>query len=176
MKKRTKAALIGLAVLTGAGALIVWQAPYSLRARIHYGSYSGARLTGGVTVTLDGKPCACTVTAGDGTEHSEDGVRGLNVTEQNGTQHIEIDTGGKNDPNWHIFTVQPEESSLPPVTVEVSFTWWKVAEFDLHIDADSASGEITAGGECRMLRDDGGWENRMNTVSEQPYRLVFRDI
>ena len=176
MKKRTKAALIGLAVLTGAGALIVWRAPYSLRARIHYGFYSGARLTGDVTVTLDGKPCACTVTAGDGTEHSEDGIRGLNVTEQNDRQHIEIDTGGKNDANRHIFTVQPEDGTLPPVTVEISFTWWKTAEFDLHIDADSSSGGMTADGECKMLRDDGGWETRTNTVSEQPHRLVFRDV
>lgn len=164
------------AAAAGILALAVCLAPAELRTQMKWRFYSGARLTGDVTVTLDGRPCACTVTAGDGTANSTDGIRGLNVTEQNDRQHIEIDTGGKNDANRHIFTVQPEDGTLPPVTVEISFTWWKTAEFDLHIDADSSSGGMTADGECKMLRDDGSWETRTNTVSEQPYRLVFRDV
>lgn len=146
MKKALKRVLIGLtaaAIACTAGWFLIGDEG---RDYIRWGLlYNGPRLSGDITLRLDGQPCTCTVSAGEG-------IHGLESAEQNGKTHLVIDTGGKEGYGKHTFSVQAE--NLPPVTVEVCFGNWKdVAEFDLHIEADSAADSLTASGECTFLTD-----------------------
>ena len=172
--KKVLAVLISAAVLCGLGLLFIGAEG---RAYLRWAIlYRGPRLTGDVTVTLDGKPCACTVTAGEGSY-------GIKRTEQGDAVHLIIDTGGKaGGYGRHTFTVQPDDADCPPVTVKISFgNWWDVSEFDLHFDADTSAGTVTASCGCRFLREDGDWETRSDSKTaeypgEIPVQLSFVNV
>ena len=172
--KKLIAVLISAAVLCGLGLLFIGAEG---RAYLRWAIlYRGPRLTGDVTVTLDGKPCACTVTAGEGSY-------GIKRTEQGDAVHLIIDTGGKaGGYGRHIFTVQPDDADCPPFEIKVSFgNWWDVSEFHLNIDADSAAGTASASCECRFLREDGDWETRSDGKTaeypgEIPVQLSFVNV
>ena len=124
-----------------------------LQARLHLRE----PFSGSITVTADGQPCACTVTAGDG-------VKAMKYYACGSGLHLELCAASY---GRHIFTVQPDDGSFPPVEVDVCFAdWHSVAEFDLHINADRSAASLTADVDGRFFRGNASKWGRWETAGD----------
>ena len=153
MRTRKKVWIILLSALLGA-ALLIALAIGSLKLlfpQLYYRLYLGDRITGTVTVTVDGEPYPLEYDAITPTD--SDLIKQARVTYRSGgSARVRIHGGDKTLYGFYL-TIDGVEQPLRIAAFH--FNWWEVTDFALSVSFDTAANTVTFSTVTEQLHNNG---------------------
>ena len=139
-------AVLGTLLLIG-GLLALLRAAFPT---LYYRIYPFDRITGTVTVTVDGKPY---LLRADEFSKNQDVFHGTpRFSVLGGTAHVRI-RGGEKEPYGFMLKIDGVEHSMRIGTFH--FNWWDVTKFDLSIAVDTTAKTVTMQSSTQQIGNDG---------------------
>ena len=143
-------AVIGIFLLICALFAILRAAFPTLYYRIYH---PFNRITGTVTVTVDGKPYSL---HSDSISSVEDSYRNTPHASVNadGSARVRI-RGGEKDGYGFLLHIDGVEQPIRIGTFH--YNWWAVTQFDLSVSVDTSADTVTFRSAAKVIRNDGEW-------------------
>ena len=161
--RRKKSLIITICTVLGV-LLLIAAGAFALRAllpSLYYRMYLGDRITGTVTVSVDGEPYALQYRSVSADQSNP--IGGIPRIRLNGDGSARIMLrAGEYGGYGFLLTVDSVEAPLHICAYQ--YNWWNVVRFDLHVSVDIAAQTVTLESSAQTLRDNGKW--RTETVCE----------
>lgn len=120
---------------------------------LYYRIYPFSRITGTVTVTVDGKPYSL---HSDSISSVEDSYRNTPHASVNadGSARVRIRGGDK---DGYSFLLHIDGVEQPIRIGTFHFNWWDVTQFDLAVSVDTSADTVTFRCAAKVIGNDGEW-------------------